>query len=448
MNPIGDTRYHALDAWRGVACLLVIGTHATAHVSRASVFSWYDPASWLISATERMWVGVPMFFVISGYCIAAAADAGRRRGDPRIDYFTRRIRRIYPPYLAALLLCIGLVFVLEAFRPGIMCVGVYGFPHPTELNLCNWVGNITLTEGWRGHFIGPKPAVWMLGPAWTLGFEEQFYAITGLILLATPKHFFRGIALVTGLVIAWMLFHGGAQGLFFDGRWLHFAAGVLVFYGVNYLPRRQQWFVGIPLLLGIAWAITDPERLLEQEKNWHLDSLAAYAFALVLLALHPLDRSLAGRGWLKPLSACGVLCYSIYLMHWPLCKAISHFLFDLGWQSPASAVLGTLPICLVTSVGAGWLFHRTVERRFLNASRRRAVGSGSSHVAAPRQPLSAENARPSLIDAASRRVVELGNAGAVLRPHFSTAAPDALNAQEQLAAVHPQGNAPQHEQHR
>ena len=45
-----------------------------------------------------MWAGVPIFFVISGYCISATADSARRKGLPARTYFWRRFRRIFPPY--------------------------------------------------------------------------------------------------------------------------------------------------------------------------------------------------------------------------------------------------------------------------------------------------------------------------------------------------------------
>src|ERR1700755_1697515 len=45
---------------------------------------------------------VMVFFVISGYCIAASAEAGRRTGMSFGDYMRRRLQRIYPPYFFAI----------------------------------------------------------------------------------------------------------------------------------------------------------------------------------------------------------------------------------------------------------------------------------------------------------------------------------------------------------
>ena len=75
-------RYYGLDLWRGVACLLVLVYHVFGYRPSES-----DSTAWWL--TERAWVGVPMFFVISGYCIAAAAHAGRARGDRPGEFFQR-----------------------------------------------------------------------------------------------------------------------------------------------------------------------------------------------------------------------------------------------------------------------------------------------------------------------------------------------------------------------
>src|SRR3954471_7559964 len=69
-------RYQSLDFWRGVACLLVIVFHATFYQAHSSSTSL---SALIVRATKWFWIGVPMFFVISGYCITASADRLRRR---------------------------------------------------------------------------------------------------------------------------------------------------------------------------------------------------------------------------------------------------------------------------------------------------------------------------------------------------------------------------------
>src|SRR5258706_14505742 len=92
-------RFESLDHWRGVACLLVVVYHST--IIYLSTTSLASPApGWvggLLEITHHFNVGVALFFVISGYCIAAAADGARRRESGVRPYFLRRFRRIHPP---------------------------------------------------------------------------------------------------------------------------------------------------------------------------------------------------------------------------------------------------------------------------------------------------------------------------------------------------------------
>jgi peptidoglycan/LPS O-acetylase OafA/YrhL len=99
-------RFHSLDAWRGLACLMIVALHASFYVRFDGLPETtrveYPIGSRLLWAVSRMGIGVQLFFVISGYCIAATADNARqsRLGVPQ--YFIRRVRRIFPPYWAAL----------------------------------------------------------------------------------------------------------------------------------------------------------------------------------------------------------------------------------------------------------------------------------------------------------------------------------------------------------
>jgi peptidoglycan/LPS O-acetylase OafA/YrhL len=83
-----------------------------------------------------------------------------------------------------------------------------------------------------------------LQQSWTLCYEEQFYALTGLMLLVAPRRFFAaGLTLTTAVVLI-MIFcqwhHVTTAGFFFDGSWMTFAAGMLVYYRINY----AGWVLG------------------------------------------------------------------------------------------------------------------------------------------------------------------------------------------------------------
>ena len=428
---VGNNRYRSLDFWRGIACLLVAVYHAALYALESPRPS--DPAAaekiafWLL---ERGWYGVPIFFVISGYCITAACEALRDRPNPAGRYFYRRLRRIFPPYWAAVALT--LVIVAGALAAG--QIGMFTDPigpvlrHPLSLSPFQWMSNLTLTEGIRHNLAGAPGGItsgFFLMPAWTLAYEEQFYAVCGLALLLSPRRFFTVLAAVTAAVACVFLFGAlGAPlpvtGFFFDGRWLVFAAGVIVYYRVNHMSGRRGWRIDAALLLALI--VTS---LLIRRHHWHisLELRVGLAFALVLIALHRWDVAIATSRLLRPIALCGVMCYSLYLVHWPIEKVISHLLFEGGLTGIGATFAVTVPVGLGASVLAAWAFHILIERHFLNrppAAAEAAAEADADAASAPTLPrrrvlLSRDLPRstPSFAEVIMRRVVVVSCVGVV-----------------------------------
>ena len=94
----------------------------------------------------------------------------------------------------------------------------------------------------------------------------------------------------------------------------------------------------------------------------------ACAAAIALIVLKPWDEFLAQHRALRPLMSCGTMCYSLYLMHWPLVGIIVFGLIRLGVSGNALTLFVTLPLCMAVAITVAWLFHTLVERRFLNPS--------------------------------------------------------------------------------
>jgi peptidoglycan/LPS O-acetylase OafA/YrhL len=254
-----------------------------------------------------------------------------------------------------------LVLVGEWLRPGLFTDKIHPVSHPMSLSLSQWLGNITLTETWRHHLIGDQRFLFM-GPTFTLCYEEQFYAVTGLLLLVTRRRFFvaAGVATILSVLFAALCSRRGIaiNGFFFDGKWLLFAIGILVYYRLNYATGRQIWLAEGLLLLAIVYGF----------RQLHYDNsfLVAFGFAFLLARVHRWDEAWANSRIVRPFAFCGTLCYSLYLIHWPIAKALSHGLYLLGVQSAVGTLLITLPLCLAVSITVAWLFHLAVERRFMN----------------------------------------------------------------------------------
>jgi peptidoglycan/LPS O-acetylase OafA/YrhL len=197
-----STRYHTLDHWRGIACLLVVVSHSTAPSTWRDTIGFFPPLGK---------IGVGIFFAISGYCIAAAVDSSRKREYGFGNFMFRRFRRIFPPYWAALLM----TFTWK--------LAVYG---PTSVRLSAWdyFGNLTLTETWLRIVNGDPNVNLLLEQAWTLCHEEQFYLICGLLLLAPARFFLPAIiafcGLTIGVFVANRLGYIDLSGTVLAGTWL------------------------------------------------------------------------------------------------------------------------------------------------------------------------------------------------------------------------------------
>jgi peptidoglycan/LPS O-acetylase OafA/YrhL len=322
----------------------------------------------LVALSSWFYAGVPFFFVISGFCIAACADSVRRKSvhSPRV-FFLRRFRRIYPPFWAALAL-VGVTYTIVNFiYPNYFSGFRVGYALPRELSVSQWLGNLTLTEEWRHHLLGDVKKQ-MLGPAWSLCYEEQFYAVVGLILLCARRWFFTGAAAITALTV--LSKHAlppiglDTRGFFFDGGWLQFAAGILVYYSLNYLSPKKLWWSYLVLTLGIPYALRGK---LGVGSTVESDLVQSLVFAILILALAPKDKQFFQSKMLKPFLWCGTMCYSLYLIHLPVTTLLSRFMYNsLHMTDSYKVLLFTLPLCVAASLVIGWLFFHIIEKKCLN----------------------------------------------------------------------------------
>jgi peptidoglycan/LPS O-acetylase OafA/YrhL len=106
--------------------------------------------------------------------------------------------------------------------------------------------------------------------------------------------------------------------------------------------------------------------LAEPDKNWHQSFFVAILFALILMALRPLDGPLQRSRILRPLWLCGAMCYSLYLVHMPVIEIARVLSLHYGFVSATSNTWLTMLMYSATSLAIAWVFYVVVEQRFLN----------------------------------------------------------------------------------
>jgi peptidoglycan/LPS O-acetylase OafA/YrhL len=365
-----STRYKTLDIWRGVACLVVVVYH--------SVFTYQiDPETlstadrWIREFASRMWIGVPMFFVISGYCIAATAESNLRHERGWFDYVRRRLRRIYPPAWFVLIGAAVLVAVIDVvIAPGSLSGGGH-FLRPWWYDLSQWFGNLTLTEFWRYHVWGNDQQALYLGHYWTLCYEEQFYAVMGLIMLCAPNRQFLGAGIVTVACFAAAVALPSAgwaiNGFFFDGHWLLFAMGILAFQCLNFGSSTHRGLAVLGLAVVGIVAVMYQNPLADFEKFYVQELPIAALFAILLILTRRWDQAVSSNRWLLPLALAGQMCFSLYLVHLPVIQFVRAGFAIGGMPMQNMPSIVTILICGTISIVVAWPFYWFVERRFLNS---------------------------------------------------------------------------------
>ena len=360
-----SVRYHALDIWRGIVCLVVVLEHAAValwSVDTGRVGSGLDWVRQIIVFCLSLNIGAPLFFVISGYCIATSLDATRRKGIKPSTFLARRLWRIFPPYWASMLIIALAVVVLNAVglrRWHETSVGLELF-NPRSFHLSQWFGNFTLTETWR-HCLaaGYEPRL-LNRVAWALCYQEQFYLVCFFALVFLPSRLYGTLGFATLAIVLFRLVTndiGAARyftGLFPD-LWHEFAIGLALYWRINvassFWAKRAVEASFVAVGACGAWA-------------GMVSTQAAAIFGLILLGCYRWDGWVAGIKRFDPLRKLGKRSYSVYLIHLPVCTIGNAALAEAGLNSFWLRALVMIPVVTAGSVVAGWLFYAGVDRHF------------------------------------------------------------------------------------
>jgi peptidoglycan/LPS O-acetylase OafA/YrhL len=312
---------------------------------------------YLVPGFRGGFVGVDVFFVISGFLIAQHIDRDlEMRRFSLITFYERRLRRILP----ALFVMYG-VFLATAcwiyFSPDLhfqTLVAAYVIP---------FLANYAFFQN-AGSYGGEFASHIGLLHTWSLAVEEQFYLLFPLLMLAMSRSPRARGPLLWGIAAASFL--------------LGFLGTYLVPAAAFYLTPARAWELLAGALLAIAQTRPPGDRrvrasiniaglaliigadLLLTERTPYPGAWASIPCVGALAVLYAsCDRTLAC-GWVLDNSVMrriGLWSYSLYLLHWPLLVLAQYYAFDP--LSPAARAV--LLVCTFALAGLSWRF---VEQPF------------------------------------------------------------------------------------
>lgn len=365
-------RMLTLDAMRGVAALAVVTYHALGVAPQTAFSGWQW---WLPQVTAYIvhfaYAGIYLFFVISGFCIHLFWTKARAAGieEPVINFFgfwKRRVRRLYPPYVAAL----ALYLVYLAYKNPVAVTASYLWDVGLHLFML--------------HNVDLRTTYTINGAFWTLAIEEQLYLAYFLLLFLRIRYGWAKTlwlcisARVVWLIVGRYLSHAFGVNIPVTEaaatNWFIWALGALSVEAAVGVTKLPAWcyklsFAALALVSAMVLAQTLP---MLDGKTWLHD--------VGWLVMHPawgvgffilVNASVAAeQRWelnsralrlLSPLASIGVISYSLYLTHLFVLMQWYRFGFtELHIRSISLLIMTPLTVVFA------WLFFRLCERPFMH----------------------------------------------------------------------------------
>jgi len=330
-------------------------------------YQLFPHPAWIPYVGNFGWIGVDLFFVLSGYLIADQLLAQRERtGSIALgSFYLRRAMRILPAYAAVL----ALYFLIPAVQERDGIAPIWKF--------CTFTMNWGLDLRDQASF----------SHAWSLCVEEHFYLLLPLTLLLFQAVRFRRAGWV---LAALFLFTLAARGYAWasmvpdamKGRpsyewmeWIYYPTpcrldGLLTGVGIAALMRyRPRWaerlkargnlhFALGALCLLLAWGLAKDRYSLVS--TLFVFTLVSIGFGLWVLAVLSPSFVLHAHAW-KPSKFAAELAFTFYLVH----KAVIHLTQTAlsEYMAPESGLL--FACCILTSVAAALALRMAVEKPFL-----------------------------------------------------------------------------------
>ncbi|HET6157695.1 MAG TPA: acyltransferase family protein [Dongiaceae bacterium] len=314
-----------------------------------------------ISLFSGGFVGVDVFFVISGYLITSLISAEMHEGTYSITrFYVRRARRIFPA-----------LFVMGA----VSALFVFLFCLPSEAKrFSSTLAAATLFASnfyffFTSDYFAPGAEAQPLLHTWSLAVEEQFYIFFPLILwlvrrylAAREKLVMIALALLSLAISAWLVRVDRTAAFYLlHSRAWELLLGALLAIGT--VPAiRSRALANALGIIGLALIVGSVLLYKEQMAFPGLAALAPCVGAALIIHAGKESSLLASRALsLAPVRFIGLISYSLYLWHWPIDVLSRYVAFWYGWDPDLKphkvVVLALSLVCAILS----WHF---VEKPF------------------------------------------------------------------------------------
>src|SRR5271168_4984997 len=285
-----------LDAVRGIAIILVLLVNTSERY----------PILHLHRVVGNGWMGVDLFFALSGFLITGILLDTKRDPEYFKNFYARRALRILPLYYSVLLFMLVLVPLLRpADAHAIFEKSSPWWAYPIFLQ--NFLVAVPLQAS------GP------LGPSWSLAIEEQFYLLWPLAVRFCSSLLLRRIAIISILLSAPLTFYLSSHHVLIYSnvfcRQAGLMAGALVALLVrsdSFEPAKHTKVAWILFTVTLAVAFLSES----QGARWLTFTMVALAAAsFIFLALHSRQRWLQSILENRFLRYTGTISYGLYLLH-------------------------------------------------------------------------------------------------------------------------------------
>lgn len=355
--PVAGVHVGALDGVRGLAILLVLVFH---YGRSARGFGLQNP---LLTASEFGWIGVDLFFVLSGFLITGILYDAKGSENYFRNFYARRSLRIFPLYYLALIV----VLALAAVWPS---AGIW--PDFSPLWFVFYLSNVAMVSA-------AESDAGILGHFWSLAIEEHFYLVWPLcVLLATRRQLMAIAAGLLLLALAARLLLGLSGAASAEAMYVltplrldPLAVGAICSLAVRgpagLAPLiRPAWIAmlagGTAVVLIVLLTSLSPNNLVMQMYGFTPLAVAFGGMLLVALSFRP-----ANQAFCNPvLRWFGRYSYGLYVWH----PIINVLLFcapvtaALGIEGPEDSV-PYLAFAFLASLAAALASYHLWEKRFL-----------------------------------------------------------------------------------